>query len=190
MDFWYHRSQRHSGQRPRRCKCFYEYRFACAVFWTMDFFIYIFFLTGWVTWGLRSSSFSVKANIWTSKRFKWEGYWTLASVHTGWKTTWCGSVCGQLDNFKDALKKKLNFVPLPHPCISMKEELILIRKHQPESYPFMIRSHLGWDILSSSNVAQQFSSSSDTWGFIALMSSTSKYSGCWRCFMMGESSSL
>lgn len=43
MDFWYHRSQRHSGQRPRRCKCFYEYRFACAVFWTMDFFIYIYF---------------------------------------------------------------------------------------------------------------------------------------------------
>lgn len=77
----------------------------------------------------------------------------------------------------------------PHPCFSMKEKFMLIRKHQLERYPFMIRSHLGWDILSSSNVAQQFSSSSDTL-FVALMSSTSKYSGCWRQFMMGESSSL
>lgn len=97
MDFWYHRSQHHSGRRPRRCKCFYEYWFACAVFWTMKWFVF----TGRVTWRLRSSSFSAKANIWTSKRLKWEGCWTLASVHTGWKTTWCGSVCGQLDNLKE-----------------------------------------------------------------------------------------
>lgn len=25
MDFWYHRSQHHSGRRPRRRMCFYEY---------------------------------------------------------------------------------------------------------------------------------------------------------------------
>lgn len=75
--------------------------------------------------------------------------------HMVWVCVW---TAGQFQRYI----KKLNFVPLPHPCISMKEELMLIRKHQPERYPFMIRSHLGWDILSSSNVAQQFSSSSDT----------------------------
>lgn len=56
---------------------------------SVDFHICVFIAE--VTCWLRFSWSSAKANIWTSKRLKWEGYLTLASAHTGWKITWYGS---------------------------------------------------------------------------------------------------
>lgn len=51
-----------------------------------------FILIAEVTWWLKLSLSWAKANIGTSKRLKFEGYWTLASGQTGWKITWCGSL--------------------------------------------------------------------------------------------------
>lgn len=48
-----------------------------------------------------------------------------------------------------------------------------------------MRFHLGCDILSFFSVAQQFSSSSDTLGFLDLINSTSKYNGCCKYFLIG-----
>lgn len=56
------------------------------------------------TWGLKVS-LSSKENIWTSKRLKWEGFSTLASTQTGWKTTWYG--CTLFAHLRRRKKKKL-----------------------------------------------------------------------------------
>lgn len=144
----------------------------------------------------------------TSNLLKWEGYWTLPSAQTGWRITWDGST--GFTQLKGENKKMLNlwhllakfsFHPpdwtfslsnillMPHwsPCPLWGSRLMLMMSQQAKikSYPLMRRFHLGWVVLSSLSVAQQFSSSRDNWGFDDLVSSTSKYSGCCRYFMMG-----
>lgn len=150
---------------------------------SVDFHICVFIAE--VTCWLRFSWSSAKANIWTSKRLKWEGYLTLASAHTGWKITWYGST--GFTQLKGIIFLTIIFCLIGQYVHSDAHVLVPIAQvwQWLRSHPLMMRFHLGWDILSSSSVAQQFSSSSDTLGFVDHISSTSKYTGCCRYFGMG-----
>lgn len=95
VDFWHHRSLHHSGQRPTGNEQMYGY---CD--WYLQFHTHLdleqkkqkhLVLVAEITWRLKLSLSSAKANIGTSKRLKWEGYWTLSSAQTGWEITWYGS---------------------------------------------------------------------------------------------------
>lgn len=89
VDFWHHRLLRHSGQRPAGNKQMYG-NSNITVLYSWNFKSTWSFLLKF-TWRLKLSLSSAKANIRTSKRLKWEGYWTLSSAQTGWKITWYGS---------------------------------------------------------------------------------------------------
>lgn len=137
-----------------------------------------------VTLRCKFSWSSAKANICTSKRLKWDVCCTRASSHTGWKITWCGSTgYAQLER-KHRSGNAFSAFRSKHTSAAPANS------GMGGNHLFMMRFHLGWDIRSSSSVAQQRSSSSESSGFVDLISWSSKYSGCCRYLAMGKSSGM